>query len=46
MANNVHNPSKIDPVDLIVGIPSYNEADSIAYPTQVAQPGHNQVFSR
>ena len=44
MANKVHNPSKIDTVDLIVGIPSYNEADSIAYPTQVASQGITKYF--
>jgi glycosyltransferase involved in cell wall biosynthesis len=44
MPNKVHNPSKIDTVDMIVGIPSYNEADSIAYPTRVASQGLTKYF--
>jgi glycosyltransferase involved in cell wall biosynthesis len=44
MANKVHNPSKIGTVDIIVGIPSYNEADSIAYPTRVASQGLIKYF--
>lgn len=44
MANKVHNPSKIDTVDMIVGIPSFNEADSIAYPTRIASQGLTKYF--
>lgn len=40
----VENPSHVDQVDIIVGIPSYNEADSIAYPTDVASRGLLEHF--
>ena len=36
----VANPSHITEVDVIVGIPSYNEADNIAFPTDVASAFH------
>ena len=35
----VENPSHVMDADVIVGIPSYNEADNIAYPTDVASRG-------
>lgn len=35
----VENPSHVDKVDIIVGIPSYNEADAISFPTQMASQG-------
>jgi len=38
----VENPDSVKDVELIVGIPSYNEVDSISYPTQVASQG--QIF--
>lgn len=38
------NPDKIDKVDLVVSIPSYNEADSISYPTQQASEGLSRYF--
>jgi hypothetical protein len=38
------NPDKIDQVDLVVSIPSYNEADSISYPTQQASEGLSRYF--
>jgi len=41
----VENPSHIDSAEIIVGIPSYNEADSISYPTDVASRGLIQFFS-
>ena len=44
MGTNVENPSKVDSVDIIVGIPSYNEADSIAYPTEIASQGLIKYF--
>jgi hypothetical protein len=37
----VENPDTVREVDIVVGIPSYNEADSIAVPTEVA--GHGLV---
>ena len=41
----VENPSRIREADIIVGIPSYNEADSIAYPTKIASEGLVEYFS-
>ncbi|MEJ2190447.1 MAG: hypothetical protein P8Y93_13790 [Acidobacteriota bacterium] len=32
----VENPANVRSADIIVGIPSYKEADSIALPTDVA----------
>jgi len=40
----VENPSHIDNAEIIVGIPSYNEADSVAYPTDVASQGLTKYF--
>ena len=40
----VHNPEFVDQADIIVGIPSYNEADAIAYPTDVASRGLATYF--
>lgn len=40
----VENPQKIKSADIIVGIPSYNEADNIAYPTDVAGRGLLEFF--
>ncbi|MFC2160326.1 glycosyltransferase [Acidobacteriota bacterium] len=44
MDNIVENPKHVDKVDIIVGIPSYNEADAIAYPTQMASQGLMKHF--
>jgi len=38
------NPEKIEKADLVVGIPSYNEADSIDYPTRQAAIGLAKYF--
>ena len=38
------NPEKIKKVDLVVSIPSYNEADSISYPTKQASEGLIRYF--
>ncbi len=35
----VENPGKVNTAEVIVGIPSYNEADNIAYSTDVASRG-------
>ena len=46
-ANNnrvVVNPSHITEAEIIVGIPSYNEADNIAFPTDVASRGLREHF--
>jgi glycosyltransferase involved in cell wall biosynthesis len=39
------NPEKIEKADLVVGIPSYNEADSIEYPTRQVSIGLAMYFS-
>ncbi|MFC1867569.1 glycosyltransferase [Thermodesulfobacteriota bacterium] len=41
----VENPNHIEQAEVIVGIPSYNEADSISFPTDVASRGLLQYFS-
>ena len=38
------NPENIKRADLVVCIPSYNEADSIAYPTRIASEGLIKYF--
>jgi len=38
------NPDRVTQADIIVGIPSYNEAKSISYPTQQASKGLKQFF--
>jgi len=40
----VENPSQIKTAELIVGIPSYNEADNIAFPTDVASRALADLF--
>jgi len=40
----VENPDHINSAEIIVGIPSYNEADSISYPTDVASRGLLNYF--
>jgi len=39
------NPEKITQADLVVSIPSYKEADSIAFPTEQASEGLVKYFS-
>ena len=38
------NPDNVTSADIIVSIPSYNEADNIAYPTTKASEGLAQFF--
>jgi glycosyltransferase involved in cell wall biosynthesis len=38
------NPRGVQSADIVVGIPSYNEADSISYPTQMASQGLVEFF--
>jgi len=38
------NPEKVTHADLIVGIPSYKEADNIAVPTDAASAGLTEWF--
>jgi len=40
----IENPQDIQAADLIVGIPSYNEASLISYPTQMASEGLIKYF--
>ena len=40
----VENPMHVTEADIIVGIPSYNEADNISNPTDVASKGLTEVF--
>ena len=40
----VENPDRITSTEIVVGIPSYNEADSISYPTDVASRGLVEYF--
>ena len=40
----VKNPENVNSAEIIVGIPSYNEADSIAFPTDVASRGLIDYF--
>lgn len=46
MDSIVENPSHVDKADIVVGIPSYNEADTISYPTQIANQGLINSFPR
>jgi glycosyltransferase involved in cell wall biosynthesis len=40
----VENPDRVRSAEIIVGIPSYNEADSISYPTTIAAEGLRRYF--
>ncbi len=40
----VDNPQKIKSAEIVVGIPSYNEADNISFPTDVASRGLLSFF--
>ena len=40
----VENPSHVNQAEIIVGIPSYNEADYIAYPADVSRRGLVEYF--
>ena len=44
METIVENPENVDSAEIIVGIPSYNEADSIAFPTDVSSRGLINYF--
>ena len=45
MKTIVENPDRVSQADVIVGIPSYNEASTIAYPTEQADKGLAKYFS-
>ena len=38
------NPNKVKRADIVVGIPSYNEADGISFPTRMASEGLKKYF--
>ena len=40
----IDNPEKVKKADFIVGIPSFNESDSISYPTKMASQGLRKFF--
>ena len=44
MKTIVENPDHVTSADVIVGIPSYKEADNIAFPTDVASRGLTEFF--
>ncbi len=44
MAEMAVNPEKIKKAELVVSIPSYNEAESIGYPTKIASEGLVKYF--
>lgn len=43
--NNVVNPHKIEKADIVVGIPSYNEADNISFVVKKADKGLARNFN-
>ena len=44
MIDHIENPTKRTSADIVVGIPSYNEADSIYFPVEQASKGLNIYF--
>ena len=40
----IENPEHVKKADFVVGVPSFNEADSISYPTQMASQGLRKFF--
>ena len=44
MIHAIDNPDRVSNADVVVGIPSYKEADSIAFPTQMADQGLREAF--
>lgn len=45
MISKIENPDRVTTAEIVVGIPSYNEADSIAVPVDVASQGLLKHFS-
>jgi glycosyltransferase involved in cell wall biosynthesis len=43
--SKIENPDGVTSAEIVVGIPSYNEADSIAVPTEVADEGLLEHFA-
>ncbi len=44
MISEVENPQRVTSAQIVIGIPSYNEADSIAGPIEVASQGLQEYF--
>ncbi|NIP29834.1 MAG: glycosyl transferase, partial [Candidatus Dadabacteria bacterium] len=44
MIAEIANPSKVKSADIVVGIPSLNEADSIYFPVEQASKGLSIYF--
>lgn len=44
MISEVENPQRVTSAQIVIGIPSYNEADSIAGPIEVASQGLKEYF--
>ena len=42
----IENPASVKRADIVVGIPSYNEADSIGFVTSIVDEGLTKFFSR
>ena len=43
--SKIKNPDGVTSAEIVVGIPSYNEADSIAFPVEVAGEGLLEHFA-
>ncbi len=46
MFEREENPERVHKAEVIVGLPSYNEADSIAYPTKQASAGLKKYYGK
>ena len=44
MISEIENPQRVTSAEIVIGIPSYNEADSIAGPIEVASQGLQEYF--
>ncbi|MFQ5605315.1 MAG: glycosyltransferase [bacterium] len=44
MIDQLENPDRITSADIVVGVPSYNEADSIAIPVDIASKGLMEFY--
>ncbi|MFQ5753516.1 MAG: glycosyltransferase family 2 protein [bacterium] len=44
MIHKLENPDRVTSADIVVGIPSYNEADSIAIPVQTTSKGLREFY--
>ncbi len=44
MKNDISNPKNVKKADIIMGIPSFNEADNIDFVTEIVDRGLNRFF--